>query len=323
MKIAVVAFEDCMTSAVYGLMDAFGIATRRAAGSNASPWSSHEVRLVTERAAPVTGGGGFRIDAQDALQGAGDAEVVLVPPIFGDVETVLTRERLLVNWLASFDRHRTLMASTCTGAFLLAEAGVLDGRTITTNPRFAELFQRRYPRVGLALQERIVDDGRVICAGSTTAYLDLAVHVIDRLGGHDLAVATAKALSMDKNPGSQRPYLMFVAPRDHGDERVLRLQDWIDVHHAQPLDLEQMAKAGGMSRRNVSRRFRQATGQSLAQYLRMVRLETAKRLLEVETTATEQIAVRVGYADPRAFVRAFGAQVGLPPGQYRRRFRAS
>ena len=89
-----------------------------------------------------------------------------------------------------------------------------------TNPAFSALFQQRYPAVTLALDERIIDDNRVICAGATTAYLNLAIHVIDRLAGHDLAVSTAKALSIDRNPESQRPYFLFIAPKDHGDEKI-------------------------------------------------------------------------------------------------------
>lgn len=322
MKIAVVAFNDCMTSAVFGLLDAFAIATQRASLSNTSTWGTNEICLVTAGGAAILGGGGFRIEPQGSLDDARDADVVLVPPIMAGIEAVLARERPLIDWLATFRPNPTLLASTCTGAFLLAEAGVLDGRRITTNPLFRELFEQRYPRVSLDLDQRIVEDRMVLCAGSTTAYLDLALHIVDRFGGHDLAVATAKVLSMDKNPGSQRPYLMFVAPRGHGDGRVLQLQDWIETHHREPIGVEDMARAGGMSLRNLSRRFRLATGLSPVQYLRMVRVETAKRLLEIEDASTDRIAEQVGYGDPRAFIRAFGALAGLSPGQYRRRFRS-
>ncbi len=79
----------------------------------------------------------------------------------------------------------------------------------------------------------------MICAGATTAYLNLAIHVIDRLAGHDLAVATAKALSIDRNPESQRPYFLFIAPRDHGDDKVLQVQAWIETHHDKPIGIDE------------------------------------------------------------------------------------
>ncbi|WP_172804596.1 GlxA family transcriptional regulator [Afipia sp. GAS231] len=311
-----------MTSAVFGQMDAFAIAAYIAGRREDSSWNSHDVRIATPDGDPVRGYGGHLIEPHCALSSAGDSDVVLIPPIFNDIEQTLAQERGLVAWLTSFPANSTLLASTCTGAFLLAEAGVLDGRRVTTNPAFSALFEQRYPAVRLALDERLVDDHMVICAGATTAYLNLAIHVIDRLAGHDLAVSTAKALSIDRHPESQRPYFMFIAPRDHGDEKILQLQNWIEVHHQKPIGLEEMTDAAAMSVRNLNRRFLSATGLSPQQYLRRVRIETAKRLLEGRAIAVDRVAEQVGYRDTRAFIRAFGAVAGLSPGEYRRRFRA-
>lgn len=322
MKITIVAFEGCMTSAVYGQIDTFAIAAGIAARSNSVNWPDPEVRLATHEGQPVRGSGNQRINPHCALAEARDSDVLLLPPIFGDVEETLKRESAVVVWLASLGRGPKLLASTCTGAFLLAEAGLLDGRRVTTNPAFSGLFRKRYPRVQLALEERIVDDNRIICAGSTTAYLNLAIHVIDRLAGHDLAVATAKALSMDRNPESQRPYFMFIAPKDHGDAKVLGLQNWIETHFGEPVGIDDMVDTAGMSVRNLNRRFLAATGLSPRQYLRLVRIESAKRLLEGEDAPIDRVAEAVGYGDTRAFIRAFGDIAGLSPGAYRRKFRA-
>lgn len=320
MIVTVVAFEECMTSAVSGLLDAFALAERMAPRTAGSRWRGHKVRLATLSGRSVRGFGGFRIEPHCGLVDAGASDVVLVPAILGDIEQVLDKQRALIAWLASLRPGSTLVASTCTGAFLLAEAGLLDDRRITTNPMYRELFEARYPTVRLALNERIVEDRMVICAGSTSSVLDLAVHIVDRLGGHELATATAKALSIDRNPGSQLPYLLFIAPRDHGDDRVLRVQDWIETHHRRSLAVPEMAKVGHMSVRNLNRRFRAATGKAPLDYLRIVRLETAKRLLEFGRLPIQRVADQVGYSDVRAFIRAFGSWAGLPPSQYRLRF---
>ena len=322
MKITIVAFEGCMTSAVFGQADAFAIAAYIAGRRADSSWSDQHIRIATPGGTAVHGYGGHRIDPDCSLRDAHDSNVVLLPPIFSDIEQTLAREDGLVSWLASLPGNATLRASTCTGAFFLAEAGVLDGRRVTTNPAFSDLFRRRYPGVRLALDERIVDDNMVICAGATTAYLTLAVHVIDRLAGHDLAVATAKALSIDRNPESQRPYFLFIAPKDHGDDKVLQLQTWIEIHHQRAIGVEDMVNAAAMSVRNLNRRFVSATGMSPQQYLRRVRIESAKRLIEGPGMPIDRVAAEVGYGDTRAFIRAFGAVAGLSPGEYRRRFRA-
>jgi transcriptional regulator GlxA family with amidase domain len=331
MNVTVVAFEGCMTSAVYGLLDAFALAARLSPRLSTSRWMDHRIRLATLQGRPVHGFGGFRIEPHCSLEEADESDVVVVPAILGDIEEALVRERALVDWLARLRPGRMpgrnpgqiLLASACTGAFLLAEAGVLDGRRVTTNPLYRPMFQARYPSLLLALDERIVEDRMVICAGSTSAVLDLAVHVVDRLGGHDLAVSTAKALSIDRNPGSQRPYLLFIAPRDHGDPSVLRVQDWIEARHDQSISAAAMARVGHMSVRNLNRRFLAATGMAPLDYLRIVRLETAKRLLESDRAPIKQVAERVGYRDVRAFIRAFGKWAGLSPGQYRLRFQTN
>jgi transcriptional regulator GlxA family with amidase domain len=322
MKISIVAFEGCMTSAVYGQADAFAIAAYISGRRNDASWSGQDVKIITPGGMAVKGYGGHSIEPHGSLAEASDSHVVLIPPIFNDIEQTLAAETSLVAWLASFPRGSTLLASSCTGAFLLAEAGLLNGRRVTTNPAFSDLFAQRYPGVRLDLDERIIDDNMVICAGATTAYLNLAVHIIDRLAGHDLAVATAKALSIDRNPESQRPYFLFIAPKDHGDDKVLQLQTWIEIHHGEPIGIEHMVNEAGMSVRNLNRRFLSATGLSPRQYLRRVRIETAKRLLEGRNAPVDRIAEQVGYGDTRAFIRAFGVLAGLSPGQYRDRFRA-
>ena len=321
MKITIVAFDGCMTSAVYGQADAFAMAAYISGRRADASWSGHDVRIATPEGKPVQGYGGHRIEGHCPLDEARDSKVVLIPPIFNDIIQTLTQEKGLVSWLSSFPPGSTLLASSCTGAFLLAEAGLLDGRRITTNPAFGALFERRYPAVRLALERRLIDDNMVICAGATAAYLNLAVHVIDRLAGHDLAVATAKALSIDRNPESQRPYFLFIAPKDHGDDRVLQLQSWIEAHHGEPIGIDDMVHAAGMSVRNLNRRFVSATGMSPRDYLRRVRIEAAKRLLEAPNVPIDRVAGEVGYGDTRAFIRAFGAVAGLSPGLYRQRFR--
>src|SRR5260370_14765142 len=241
MKITIVAFEGCMTSAVFGQADAFAVAAYMPERAADASWSGHDVRMATPGGKPVRGYVGYLIEPECSLADADDSHVVLIPPIFNDIEQTLAQETGLVSWLASFPENSKLLASTCTGAFLLAEAGILDGRRVTTNPAFSVLFKQRYPGVRLALDERIVDDNMVICAGATTAYLNLAIHVIDRLAGHDLAVSTAKALSIDRNPESQRPYFLFIAPKDHCADKVLRLQSRIDCRHRDPISIDDMA----------------------------------------------------------------------------------
>jgi len=245
-------------------------------------------------------------------------DVAIVPPIAGAIPETLRANADIVGWLK---RPRSgLVASVCTGAFFLAEAGLLHGRRATTNPIYADALRAAYRDVEVVPEERLTDEGRVLCAGSTTAFLDLAIYLIDRFAGHEAAVFTAKSLCMDKNHRSQLPYFQYVAPKDHGDDAVLGLQAWMETHFDAPLAMTELACRGAMSLRTFGRRFRAATGMSPIDYMHRVRTEAAKRLLETSSLSVDEITSRVGYEDARSFSRLFQTLVGVYPREYRTRF---
>lgn len=162
----------------------------------------------------------------------------------------------------------------------------------------------------------------MLCAGSTTAFLDLAIYLVDRFVGHEVAVLTAKTLNVDLERRSQLPQYLYVAPKDHGDRAVLDLQSWMEQHASDPISMTELAARGAMSLRSLNRRFRAATGLTPIEYLHRVRIETAKRLLEASDASVEQITARVGYSDARSFGRLFRTLAGVSPREYRARFGA-
>jgi transcriptional regulator GlxA family with amidase domain len=311
VRVAIVAFDGCMTTAVAGVLDALAIANHNAG------------RLVFDAGVvaardTVAGSGGFAIPAAPLDDAAWD--VAIVPPILGPLEETLAANAPIAGWLARRAADGAIVASVCAGAFFLARAGLLAGRRATTNPMFADLFRRAHPDTQLEPERRLVDEGRVLSAGSTTAFLDLAVYLVDRFAGHDVAVATAKMLSVDKNARSQLPYFLHFARRDHGDAAVLALQSWLEDHFTETPSGEDLARRGGMSQRSLNRRFLTATGMTPTTYLHHVRIEAAKRLLETTALTVDEITARVGYEDARSFSRLFQRLAGLPPRDYRARF---
>ena len=318
ISVAILAFDGCMTSAVTGLVDAFQIANRWLA---AGPAGSRDgfATCVLGANATVTGSAGFLLRSEP-LDATRRIDVAIVPPIMGDIAETVAANRAVVSRLVRCAEEGALVASVCAGAFFLAEAGLLSGRRATTNPLFAPAFHRAYPDTTLLLERRLVDDGRVLSAGSTTAFLDLAIYVVDRFAGHEIALATAKALSVDKNHGSQLPYFLHFAERGHGDAAVLGLQSWMEEHFAEPISAEQLARRAAMSQRSLSRRFVTATGLTPTDYLHRLRIEAAKRLLETSSLNVQEITARVGYQDSRSFSRLFRAGAGLSPRDYRDRF---
>lgn len=317
-QMAIVAFEGCLTSAVTGISDALQIANRCALQrSGCAPFGTH---VLAAEPGLVRGTGGFAIPAA-AFDSCTPIDVAIVPPIVGPVSHTLQSNPKLLAWLRA--RPSPLIASVCTGAFFLAEAGLLSGRRATTNPGFAEAFRRRYPDVELRADAALVEQDQVLCAGSTTACLNLTLYLIERFAGHELAVLVAKSLCVDMRGSSQLPYFVYVAPKDHGDAAVLKLQHWIEAHYVATLSAAELARRAGMSVRTLHRRFRGATGLSPTDYLHRVRIESAKRQLETSSRSVQEITAQVGYEDLRSFCRLFRSLVGVSPGQYRRRFGAA
>jgi transcriptional regulator GlxA family with amidase domain len=314
--ISIVVTDGCMASAVHGIRDILTIAGLIAA-SEGRP-APVEIR-VAGSGKTVRDLSGLPISTDDELDRASAADAVIVPPVFFvDLDDWLRANRDVVELLA--DGSERVSASVCTGAFLLAEAGLLDGRVATTNPTSAPLLAARYPRVRVDARRRLADEGAVISAGSTTAFLDLALHLARRTFGHDIAVAAAKRLCIDVNRDDQTPYFPFESAKRHGDTQIASLQEWLEANYADRTSLERLASRAGMSERTLHRRFRDATGYSPRTYLQRVRVEAAKHMLETSRAGIAEITAAIGYEDARSFGRLFRKVAGLTPVEYRRRF---
>lgn len=320
MRVGIVGFDGCLSSAVVGLLDAFNIANRWTAEGalTRTPTGRFEARVLGALA-NVKGSSGL-VFASEPFAEAAPVDVAIVPPTIHDPAMSVAANGAVVEFVSSHAAAGRLSASVCGGAFFLAHAGLLAGRRATTNPLFAAAFRRAHPNTTLLLERRLVDEGNVLTAGSTTAFLDLAVYLVDRFAGHTLAVLTAKALNIDKNHRSQLPHFLPFADKEHGDAVVSRLQTWLEDHFAESMSIEQMARQAALSQRSLNRRFLCATGRTPLEYLHRLRIESAKQHLETSALNVQEITSRVGYEDPRSFSRLFRSLTGQSPAQYRLRF---
>ncbi len=315
-RVVIVAVPSCMASAVIGTQEAFAIADLARAGQ--APRIEVEIATVGGDASP--GFAGFAVPSSVQLDAVERPDAVIVPPVIGDPNGFVTEQRALVDWLAGAGSDGSITAAACTGTFLLAETGMLNGRRATTTPHFRTTFEKRYPEVHLRTALRVVDEGAVVTAGATTSYLDLALALIGRFHGPRLAVEVARILATDPNPRSQRPYMLPAPAPEHSDREIQRTEQWMAQNLVQPLDSESLAGVAGMSRRNFLRRFRAATGETPREYLQRLRVEAAMKDLEATNLSIEEVTYQCGYEDSRSFRRLFRRQTGLTPGEYRRRF---
>jgi transcriptional regulator GlxA family with amidase domain len=251
---------------------------------------------------------------------AGDVTVpdlVVVPGLDDDLARSFTENRGWVPWLARWHAAGTKIAGSCTGAFLLADAGLLNGRPATTHWMFAGELRRRYPAVNVTAEQMIVDTGDVITSGGATAFLNLVLYLVERFAGHDHANLAAKVLLVDGHRRSQLPYIAFGRERFHDDELVHQIQQHIDSHLDGPVQVSDLATRFGLSHRTLSRRFTAATGHGPRAYLQHARVQQAIRLLETTSDPVDLVRRAIGYTDAAAFRRVFKEATGLSPASYR------
>ncbi|MEV0948393.1 helix-turn-helix domain-containing protein [Rhodococcus sp. NPDC049939] len=322
MRIGVLAYEGCLAAEIFVFTDLLRIANRVARETGAASMDPFRVSVIAASADPVPAAGGFPIGVR-RWHHRFDQIVVpgfeLVPS--EDLDPRLTARRHETVFLESAADRGTRIASVCVGAFLLGEAGLLDGRRCTTSWLFAARLGRRYPRTTVCREALAVTDGPITTTAAFSAALDLASALVREHLGDDIARATARIALVAENRTSQAPYIVDsmlpTARAPFADD----VGAWLVEHLAEPYDLNRLAGAFHVSTRTMLRRFSAETGQTPLDFLRRARVRAARNLLETTDLSVGRIVERVGYRDTGTFRRLFANQVGVGPAEYRRQFR--
>lgn len=320
MKITFVAAEGCLASGIAGLLDMFTIANMWAAHLSGDPEPPFATEIVTRGGEPVVSGGCMQMLPHRAMEDALATDLVLIPPFIPVPDPDRDDTAAVRQWIVDHHRRRTPVAALCTGVFLLAETGLLDGRTATTNWQFAAKFRRRFPAVDLRPEYLLTEADGLICTGAATAYYNLGLQIIGRYGSAELASACAKALLLDPNRDSQTPYFMLPRQRGHSDQEVAKAQRYLEENFSTGVAIDEVARHVRISPRHFKRRFKQATGHAPMQYLQLVRIEAARKKLETTTETVEEVTQYIGYEDSSTFRRLFKHHTGLSPREYRDKF---
>lgn len=319
-KIVIMAMRNTMASAITGPMDVFyqaGVMWNHFEGKALTPF--FDVRVVTTNGAPFRCLNGLRIVPDGAMRDAGEADLIVVSSIL-DIERTLRVQSEVVAWLQERYARGAHIATICSGAFVLAETGLLDGKSATTHWAFAERFKQRYPRINLKSERLITDEGDLFCSGGFNAGVDLSLYLVEKYCGHEVALQSAKSMISEMGRTTQAPFTVFHYHKDHHDPQILAAQEWIEKNFDKNFNYEKLARENGMSRRTMERRFKNATGETPLTYQQSLRVEAAKRLLEKGNRSFEEITWQVGYEDSSTFRKVFIKQTGLVPTQYRRKF---
>lgn len=279
-----------------------------------------DVKTITTDGKPVACSGGIKVSPHCSMDEVEALDVLIVAPMVAK-DLSENNKRLVFPWLRQLHNSGVLIASICSGAFTLAEAGLLDGKAATTHWGQAEYFKHQFPEVNLKISATVTEDNNVLCSGGANAGADLALHIIRKFYSSEIAYQSAKALLLDPRRELQSPYNTFNFHKSHGDSLIVSVQKWIEDNHHTPFYIEELAKEFGVGRRTLERRFKKATGDTPLLYTQKVRVEAAKLMLEISDGGFEEITARVGYEDASTFRKVFIKQTGITPGQYREKFK--
>jgi AraC family transcriptional activator FtrA len=280
------------------------------------PWYDFRICAPTPR---VATGGGFAMEVPHGLDVAAAADTVLVPAAPRQRDAM---RGAVLDALRAASARGARMMSFCSGAFVLAEAGLLDGRRATTHWMYTDEFRARFPRVRLDPGVLFVDDGDILTSAGTAAGIDLALHVVRLDHGAEIANAVARRMVVPPHrDGGQAQFVVAPhVPRAGDHDAIARLIDELCAELDRDLDVAEMAARVAMSPRTFARRFKEATGTTPARWLARQRVEHAQQLLEATDLDVELIADRSGLGSGATLREHFRRELGITPTAYRRTF---
>ncbi|UYQ65758.1 GlxA family transcriptional regulator [Streptomyces peucetius] len=311
----VVLFDDVQSLDVTGPIEVFEGA-RRACGDR----SAYRIRTASPDGAPVRTSSGLTLVPDGSLADVPAPHTLLVP----GGEGTRRPDPRLIDWLRDRAPRAERLVSVCTGALLLAEAGLLDGHRATTHWLVCDHLAGTYPEVDVEPDPIFVRDGRISTSAGVTAGIDLALALVEEDLGRDIALTVARHLVVFlRRPGNQSQFSAQLAAQTASREPLRAVQHWVTQRPEADLSVESLAGRAGLSPRHFTRAFQAETGTTPGRYVERVRLEHARRLLEDTADGVTKISRACGYGTSEAMRRAFVKALGVAPAEYRRRFRGT
>ncbi|MFT4919055.1 MAG: transcriptional regulator GlxA family with amidase domain [Zhongshania aliphaticivorans] len=323
-KVYVIAYEGCYAGSLSNPQDLYMVANAHWREQYQGREGEFEWQTLSLGGEPVVTASHLKIAVDGPFVDLETGSIIVVPAMAypGGRELNKKLESLseIINWLVKQYANNCIICTHCTGSFILAESGLLNGHSATTSWWLAEQFRQRYPEITLKADQLVVDEGRLLTGGANGAEMLAALIMVERYMGRAVASQCARTLLVDTNLTQQAPYLILPRQKQHSDSLMLEIQDYLEKNLSDGFSLERLAQRFCISSRTLMRRFKEAVGDTPNSYLQNLRIEAAKKLFEATSLSTDAVMLRIGYADTSSFTRLFQRKTGLSPRAYRMKF---
>lgn len=247
-------------------------------------------------------------------------DLIIIPSLNHNYQEAVKGNKLLINWIESQYKSGAEVASICTGAFLLASTGLLDGKNCSTHWAAADNFRMMFPKVTLHADQLITDEYGIYTNGGAYSFLNLMIYLVEKYYDRQTAIFCSKVFQIEIDRQSQSAFTIFTGQKMHSDEMVRKAQDYIESKLDEKISVEHLSTLFSVGRRNFDRRFIKATGNTPVEYTQRVKIESAKKTFETSQKTISEVMYAVGYSDLKAFREVFRRITGLSPLEYRQKY---
>ncbi|WP_291911052.1 GlxA family transcriptional regulator [Chitinophaga sp. CB10] len=279
-------------------------------------------RIELAGTAPVVDfyGGLFSVKPHTDISQVKQTDLIIVPSLNHAFDAAVAQNAPIIEWLRVQYRNGAEIASICTGAFLLAAAGLLDGKTCSTHWSAADQLKQRFPKINVESDKLLTEENGIYTNGGAYSFLNLVLYLVEKYFDRQTAIFCSKVFQIEIDRHSQSAFMIFKGQKEHGDEMVKAAQTYIEERMSEKISFEQLSARFAVGRRNFDRRFIKATGNTPLEYFQRLKIEAAKRAFETTRKTINQVMYEVGYSDLKAFREVFRKITGMSPLEYRNRY---
>ncbi|MFT6866900.1 MAG: transcriptional regulator GlxA family with amidase domain [Cyclobacteriaceae bacterium] len=306
---------------IIGTMNLFQMANNFQKKEGLSEKGLFEIDLVGISSEPHFFNKFFSVAPTKSIDEVAKTDLIIIPGLVGNLEEQIELNYPFVDWIRKQRiQQNAELASLCRGAFLLAETGLMNGKSCATHWLTHDKFRQMYPAVNLIPEKVITEDNGIYSSGGAYSFLNLLLYLIEKYYGRESAIWCSKVSEIEFDRIDQNQFVIFNGQKEHTDEGVLNIQEYVEKHFSEKISVEHLAEQTTTSSRNLVRRFKKATNNTPIEYIQRVRIEAAKKKLESTTMTILQVMVSSGYNDDKAFRTIFKRYAGLTPLEYRNKY---